>query len=101
MTGDAGQMLCPRPTLSHFADEVAGHVELAQRKLEVVLVVQHIEQIRIEGVDVIDLGEVIQDLTQLLMPVGLRVLDLAHVERADAGDGPAIVDNCGRLALGP
>ena len=53
-------------TLSNLANEVAGHVELAQGKLEVVLVVEDIQEVRIEGVDVIHLGKVIQDLRQLL-----------------------------------
>lgn len=53
------------------------------------LVVQHIHEVSIERVHVIDLGEVVQNLGQLVVPVLLRELDLAHVELADALDGPA------------
>ena len=49
--------------------------------------------------DVVDAGEVLEDLGELLVPRGLGVLDLAHVELADAGDGVAAVDHRGGLAL--
>ena len=64
-----------------------------------VLVVQDVEEVAVERVDVVDAGEVLEDLGELLVPRGLGVLDLAHVELADAGDGVAAVDYRGGLAL--
>ena len=57
-------------------DQGAGHVQLPKRQLEVVSVIQNVEQVCIEGVDVVHLGEVLQDSSQLLMPILLCVLDL-------------------------
>jgi hypothetical protein len=40
-------------------------------------------------VDVVHLGEVVQDLCQLVVPAARGVLHLSHVKLADARDGPA------------
>lgn len=48
--------LRPSLTLRQFVDEVARAVELPQGQLVVVLVIQHVEQVRVEGVDVLHLG---------------------------------------------
>ena len=63
-------------TLGDLVDEVACSVQLAQGQLVVVTVVQHVEQVAEEGVHVVQLGEVLQDLGQLVVPVGRRELDL-------------------------
>ena len=65
-----------QPTLSHLVNEAPRNVQLAQRQLVVVPVVQHVEQVCIEGVDVVHLWELIQDDAQPLVPVGLSVLYL-------------------------
>lgn len=43
-------------------DQVSGGVELAERQFVMVLVVQHVHQIGVEGMDVVELGEVLDDL---------------------------------------
>jgi hypothetical protein len=53
------------------------------------LVVQHVHEVGVERVHVVDLGEVVQNLGQLVVPVLLRELHLAHIKLADALDGPA------------
>ena len=63
-------------TLRDLADKVAGHIELTKCQLEVVPVVQHVEQVGIEGVNLVQFGELVQDDAQPVMPVLLRVLDL-------------------------
>ena len=63
-------------------------------------VVEYVEQIRIERMHVVDLGEIVQDDRQPVVPDRRDGLDLAHVELADAGDGPAVVDDRGGGALG-
>lgn len=63
-------------TLRNLVDEAARHVQLAQRQLVVVPVVQHVQQVRVERVHIVHLGEVLQDLAQLLVPAGGRELDL-------------------------
>ena len=65
-----------QPTLGHLIDETPSNIQLPQRQLVVVPVVQHVEQVRVEGVDVVHFWELIQDDAQPLVPVGLRVLDL-------------------------
>eukprot|EP00955_Chlamydomonas_euryale_P047420 353683-Chlamydomonas_euryale.AAC.1 len=49
------------PTLCDLVNHVAARVHLPQRQLVVVLVVQHIEQVRVERVDVLNLGKFVED----------------------------------------
>ena len=51
-------------------------MQLPKGKLEVIPVVQYIQKVSIKGVNVVHLGEVLQNGCELVMPVGLRVLDL-------------------------
>lgn len=64
-----------------------------------VLIIEHVEQVAVEGVDVLHLWEVIQYLGELLVPALRRELDLAHVKLPDTLNSPAIVHHSGRLAL--
>ena len=79
----------PRLTLGDLADEVAGDAELAEGKLVVVLVIEDVEEVAVEGMDGVDLGEVVQDLRQLVVPGAGGVLHLPHVELTDALHRPA------------
>jgi hypothetical protein len=83
--------------LGHRVDEAARGVELAQRQLVVVLVVEDVHEVGVEGVHVVHLGEVLQDERQPVVPVAGRELDLAHIELADALDGPACGQGVGGL----
>ena len=87
--------------LRDLVDDVARGVELPERQLVVVLVVQHVEQVGVERVDVVHAREVVQDAAQLLVPARLRELHLAHVELADARDGVPAMHHRRRLALRP
>lgn len=65
-----------------------------------VLVVEDVHQIGVEGMHVVQLGEVLDDLRETVVHVLLRVLDLPGVEGTDAGDFVAFVHDRGRLPLG-
>lgn len=80
-------------------DQVPGGVQLAQSQFVMVLVVQHVHQIRIERMDIVQFREILDDLRQSVVEILLRVFDLSRVERTDARDLVAFVDNGGRLSL--
>ncbi len=60
-----------------------------------------VEKLAIEGMDIVQAREILQDGGYLLMEVALRVLHLAHIKLANAVDGIALVHYCGRLPLRP
>ena len=86
-------------TLRQLIDQIPGCVKLPQRQLVMVLVIEHVEQVAVKGVDVFYFGEVLQDLGKLLMPISCCKLHFAHVKLADTLDCPSIVHDCGRLPL--
>jgi hypothetical protein len=94
-----GELEQTHVVLGDVVDEVARGVELTQRQLVVVLVVQDVHEVGVEGVDLFELGELVEYLRYLVVVVLLRVLDLARVELANAADGVLLVDDGGRLAL--
>jgi hypothetical protein len=79
-----------------------GHVDLAQGELVVVLVVQDVHQVGVEGMHVVHLGKVGQHLGHAIVVVLLRELDLAQVELSDTRDLVLLVDygRCLALCLG-
>ena len=56
----------PDVVLGHVINEVPGCVDLTQRQLVMVFVVQNVHKISVERMDVFQLGKVLQDLSQLL-----------------------------------
>jgi hypothetical protein len=72
---------------------------MPQSQLVVVLVIKHIKQIAIERVDVLDLGEVLQDVCNFFIQSLLAELDLAHVKRSDSTDCIARVYDGGCFSL--
>ena len=62
--------------------EVLGYVELSQGKLVVVSVVEDVHEVSIEGMDVVQLGELGQYGGQLVVVVLLGVFYLSRVELA-------------------
>lgn len=97
-----GHVLCRVRSAWHteVVNDLPGHVELAQRELVVVFGVEHVDQVSVERVDVLQAGESLEHMRELLVEVLLRELDLAHVEAADAGDGISLVHDSRGLALG-
>ena len=85
---------------SNLADQVSSGVDLAKSELVVILVVEDVEEVSVERVDLVEARELFDDGGELLVEVGLCVLDFAHVELAEAVDFVALVDNGGSLALG-
>ena len=111
--------------MCQLIDEVPRCVHLAKRKLVMILVIQDVEEVGVKRVDVLYLGELIEDACQGLIPVGGRELnlwpdadmvsmiiirnfmkaslwlytkahaDLAHVELTDALNAPTIADHSG------
>ncbi len=84
-------------TLRDLVDEAARDVQLPERELVVVAVVQHVEQVRIEWVHIVHLGEVLQDLGQLLVPVAGGEFDLRGTSSARSEGNQAAADALGRL----
>mmetsp|Transcript_29777 Transcript_29777/g.70853 ORF Transcript_29777/g.70853 Transcript_29777/m.70853 type:complete len:342 (-) Transcript_29777:115-1140(-) len=72
--------------LGNAVHHLLAGIHLTQRQLVVVPVVQDIAKVCIEGVDVVDLGKLLQYLGELLAVTRLAELHLAHVEAPDAGD---------------
>ena len=85
--------------LANPVDEPAGHVELAESKLVMVAIVQHVHQIGIEGMDVVKFWETINDSAQFFIHSFLHEFNLAHIELSDALDFESLRDNCRRFAL--
>lgn len=65
-----------------------------------VLVIEYVEEIAVEGMDVFDFGEVFEDVEEFLVKSFLAEFDFSHVEGSDAADGIAWVDDCGCFSLG-
>ena len=84
----------------HAVDEVFGGVDLPQRQLVVVLVVENVHEIGVERVDVVQLGELGHHRRQPVVERLLGELYLLRVELPDAGDLEVAVDDGGRLSLG-
>mmetsp|Transcript_76981 Transcript_76981/g.124578 ORF Transcript_76981/g.124578 Transcript_76981/m.124578 type:complete len:257 (+) Transcript_76981:289-1059(+) len=84
----------------NVVDNLLRRVDLTQGQLVVIPVVQHVAQIGIKRVDVIDLRKLLEHLGELLVESGLAELHLAHVEGTDPSDLEARVHNCWGLALG-
>lgn len=76
-----------------------GLVDVTERKLVMVAIVQHVHQIGVEGMDVVKFWETINDSAQFFIHSFLHEFNLAHVELSDALDFESLRDNCRRLAL--
>ena len=74
-------------------------IDLPERDLVVVTIVENVAEVRIERVDVVDTRELLEDTAELLVECCLRILHLPHVEVANPGDLELRVDLCWRLAL--
>ncbi len=66
-------------TLCNFVDEAASSMQLSQSQLVVISVVEHIQQVSKEGMHVIHLWKVFQNLCELIMPTALCELDLRNI----------------------
>ena len=64
-----------------------------------VFVVKNMEEVTVEGVNVIQSGELIDDCRELFMEVLLGVFYLSHVELTKARDCIALVHNSWSLTL--
>lgn len=73
---------------------------MAKCQFVMVLVVEDIEQIGIEGVDVFYFGEMLEGVSQFFRNGVLAELYFPHVERSDSGDRIARVHDSGGLSLG-
>lgn len=80
-------------------NQVSGGVQLSQRQLVMILIVQHIHQIRIERMHIIQFRKLGQNLRQTIVKTLLCKLDFAHVKRAYPCDFVLFVDDSGRFAL--
>ena len=78
---------------------MSSRIDLPERDLVVVTIVENVAEVRIERVDVVDTRELLEDTAELLVECCLRILHLPHVEVANPGDLELRVDLCWRLAL--
>lgn len=78
---------------------MSGHVDLTERELVVILVIENVHEIRVEGMDLVQLRELGEHACQAIVVVLLCVFDLARVELTDASDAVLLVDDSWRLTL--
>lgn len=78
---------------------MSGHVDLAERELVVILVIENVHEIRVEGMDLVQLGELGEHACQAIVVALLCIFDLARVELADASNAVLLVDDSWRLTL--
>lgn len=81
-------------------DERTGSGELTEGQLIMIAIIKDIEKVGIEGMEVIKIGEVGDDLSELIVEQLLRELDFAHIEIADATYCIALVHDRRSLSLG-
>lgn len=82
-----------------LVDQVKRRVYLAQRKLVVILVIQDVHQVSVKRMNVLQLGEVREQLAHAVMEVLLSELHFAHVELSDTGYLVVPVNDSGGLSL--
>mmetsp|Transcript_13757 Transcript_13757/g.26671 ORF Transcript_13757/g.26671 Transcript_13757/m.26671 type:complete len:232 (+) Transcript_13757:1470-2165(+) len=80
-------------------DETLGNVKLAESELVVVAIVENVAEVTVEGVDVVELGEVVENPAKTLGEGLSSELHLAHVECTDTANGITLVHDGRRLAL--
>lgn len=80
-------------------DQMTGSIQLAQSQFVMVLVVQNVHEIRIEWMDIVEFGKVLNDLRQTIVEILLCVFDFSHVECTNARDFVAFVYDRWRLSL--
>jgi len=85
--------------LGDGVDEVTGGVDVAQGDFVMILVVDDVDKISIEGVDIVELGEAFEDFGEFFMDVFTGELDFSHVEGSDSVDGIAGMDDSGSFTL--
>ena len=73
---------------------------MAEGELVMVLIIEDVHEICIEGVDVVQLGELIDDASQLFVDGFLHELNLPHVKLSDSLNFKSLPNDSGRLALG-
>ena len=81
-------------------NQMPGRIQLSQCQLVMVLIVQHIHQIGVERMYIVQLGEVLNDLRQPIVEVLLSVFHLAHIKRTDPADFIMLVDHRRSFPLG-
>mmetsp|Transcript_5471 Transcript_5471/g.9261 ORF Transcript_5471/g.9261 Transcript_5471/m.9261 type:complete len:659 (+) Transcript_5471:197-2173(+) len=84
----------------HVVHNILGLVDVSKGQFVVISIVKDVHEIGVEGVDVVDLGEAVDDGLQLLVDRLLHELDLAHVELPDPRDFEARRHHGRRLPLG-
>jgi len=80
--------------------EVTSSVDVAQGDFVMILVVDDVDKISVEGVDIVELGEAFEDFSVFFMDVFAGELDFSHVEGSDSVDGIAGMDDSGGFTLG-
>jgi len=74
-------------------------VTMTESELVMIFIVQHVHQISVEGVNIVQFGETIDNRSQFLIDRFLHKLDFTHVEFANSLDFETLAHLCGRLAL--
>lgn len=85
---------------AHVIDHVFSSFDMTKGEFVMVLVIEYVEEITVEGMNVFDFGKVFEDVEEFLVKSFLAEFDFSHVEGSDAADGIARVDDCGCFSLG-
>ena len=80
--------------------QVSGGIDLTKCQFVMIPVVEHIHEVTVERMDVLQLGELGENDRQLLIETGLGEFDFPHVEGANSADLEVAMDHGRGLALG-
>lgn len=75
-------------------NQMSCRVQLTQRQFVMIFVVQHVHQIGIEWMDIIELREILNDLCQPIVEILLCEFDFSYVERPYPGYFVAFMYDC-------
>jgi hypothetical protein len=85
--------------LGDVVSHVSGGVDVAESDFVMVSVVDDVDEVCVEGVDVVEFGEVVEDFTEAFVDGFSAEFDLTHVKVANTLDVVAGVDDCGSFSL--
>ena len=78
--------------IGNIVDYRFGLVHVSQSQFVVVFVVEYVQLVCVERMDVVELGEAIDNSLQFFIDSGLSELDLSHIEPSDSIDLKLLVD---------
>lgn len=83
-----------------LVDEMSCHVDLTKSELVMILVVENVHEVRVEGMNLFDFGKFVEHERETIVKALLREFHLTHVERTYACDLVVFVHYGRRFSLG-